>query len=210
MVGLTQKPHQEHITDINEFVWRMCVSYRRLNAVTKPFQCPVPRCDDAITILGCRVVLIWILRLDVRQGYHQVAVRFADQEKLAFFTPSDEKLCFTVIPFGPTNAPGLYTAMMKDFKTEWDDLFIIRVTAMKTYNSLIIRVDSNQDVIIGGVKLVWGSKTIIDDILLWRDKKELTLLLFTCVCEFFQKYRVSFQFDKYEFLKKTSGICGAR
>ena len=115
------------------------------------------------------------------------------------------------MPFGPTNAPGFYTAMMKDFKTEWDDLFLIRVTAMQTYNSLIIiRVDTNQDAIIVGVKLVWGSKTIIDDILLWRDKKELTLLLFTCVCEFFQKYRVSFQFDKCEFFKKTSGICGAR
>ena len=49
------------------------------------------------------------------------------------------------------------------------------------------------------IKLVWGSKTIIDDILLWCDKKDLTLLLFTCVCEVFQKYRVSFRLDKCEF-----------
>ena len=34
MVVLVQKSHQEHITDINEFVWHMCVSYRRLNVVT--------------------------------------------------------------------------------------------------------------------------------------------------------------------------------
>ena len=101
--------------------------------------------------------------------------------------------------FGPTNAPGFYTAMMKGFKTEWDDLFIIRVTTMKTYNSLIIRVDTNQDVIIGEIKLVWESKTIIYDILLWCDKKDLTLLLFTCVCEVYQKYRVSLRLDKYEF-----------
>ena len=106
------------------------------------------------------------------------------------------------MPFGPTNAPSFYTAMMKDFKTEWDDLFLIRVTAMQTYNSLIIRVDTNQDAIIVGVKLVWGSKTIIDDILLWCDKKYLTLLLFTCVCEVFQKYRMSFRLDKCEFFKK--------
>ena len=50
---LAQKPHQEHITDINDFVWRMCVSYRKLNAVTKPFQFPIPRCDAVIVILGC-------------------------------------------------------------------------------------------------------------------------------------------------------------
>ena len=105
------------------------------------------------------------------------------------------------MPFGPTNAPSFYTAMMKDFKTEWDDLFLIRVTAMQTYNSLIIRVDTNQDAIIVGVKLVWGSKTIIDDILLWCDKTYLTLLLFTCVCEVFQKYRMSFRLDKCEFKK---------
>ena len=152
----------------------------------------IPRYDDAITISECGAVLIWIISLDARQGYHQVEVRFADQEKLAFFTPSDEKFCFTVIPFGPTNAPSFYTAMMKDFKTECDDMFIILVTAMKTYNTLIIRVDTNQDVIIGEVKLVWGSKTIIDDILLWCDKKYLTLLLFTCVCEVFQSIECPF------------------
>ena len=61
----------------------MCASYRWLNTVTKPFQFPIPRCDDVITILGCGAVLIWIISLDARQGYHQVAMRFADQEKLA-------------------------------------------------------------------------------------------------------------------------------
>ena len=105
------------------------------------------------------------------------------------------------MPFGHTNAPGLYIATMKDFETEWDNLFIIRITARKTYNNLIIRVDTNQDVIIGEVKLVWGSKTIIDDILLWCDKKDLTLLLFTCMCEVFQKYRVSFLLDNANFQK---------
>ena len=56
MVVLAQKPHQEYIKVIEDFVWRLCVSYRRLNAVTKPFQFPIPRCDDAITILGCGTV----------------------------------------------------------------------------------------------------------------------------------------------------------
>ena len=35
--------------------------------------------------------------------------------------------------FGPTNAPDFYTAMMKDFKTEWDTLFVIRITVLKSY-----------------------------------------------------------------------------
>ena len=85
MVVLAQNPHQEHINAIEDFVWRMCVSYRRLKAVTKPFQFPIPRCDDAITILGCGAVTIYIINLDARQRYHQVAVRVSDQERLAFY-----------------------------------------------------------------------------------------------------------------------------
>ena len=145
---------------------------------------------------------IYFISLDARQGYYQVAVRVSDQEKLAFFTPDELKYCFTVIPFGPTNNPGFYTAMMKDFKTEWDTLFIIRITALKSYEGQTITVTANQDILITAVKLVWGSKTTIDDILLWCDKTKLILISFQCVCEFFKKFRVSFRMDKCEFLKK--------
>ena len=48
---LAAKPHQEHIKDIDNFVLRMCVSYRKLNAISKPFEFPIPRCDDAIAII---------------------------------------------------------------------------------------------------------------------------------------------------------------
>ena len=70
MIVLAQKPHQEHVRHINDFVWRMCVSYRKLNSITKPFQFPIPRCDDAVMILGWGAGEIWIISLDARQGYH--------------------------------------------------------------------------------------------------------------------------------------------
>ena len=34
---------------------------------------------------------------------------------------------FTVMPFGPTNTPPFYTAIMTYFKDKWDKLFIIRI-----------------------------------------------------------------------------------
>ena len=52
MIFLAQKPHQEHVSNNDDFVWRMCVSYRKLNSITKPFQFPIPRCDDAVMILS--------------------------------------------------------------------------------------------------------------------------------------------------------------
>ena len=220
MIVLAQKPHQESITNIDDFVWRMCVSYRRLNAVTKPFQFPIPRCDDAITILGTGASEIWVISLDARQGYHQISVRKNDREKLAFFAPDDLKYCFNVMPFGPTNAPPFYTAMMKKFKTEWDKLFVIRALALKLFNGKAISLQGSDTILIGTKSLIWGSKTIIDDILLWCDHKTLLLLYLKCVCEVFQKYRVSFRLDKCEFLNPrieyvghdvlTHGNCPAR
>jgi hypothetical protein len=40
-VVLAAKPHQEHIHSIEDFIWRLCLSYRRLNQVTLPFECPL-------------------------------------------------------------------------------------------------------------------------------------------------------------------------
>ena len=79
--------------------------------------------------------------------------------------------------------------MMRDFKEEWDTLFIIRVSALKIWKGENITVVATKDIMIGSRKLVWGSKCIIDDILLWCDIQELVLILFTCVCEVFLKYR---------------------
>ena len=56
MIVLTAKPHQEHINNIKHFIWRICVSYRGLNKVTKLFEYPIPRCDDEIHIF--RLVLV--------------------------------------------------------------------------------------------------------------------------------------------------------
>ena len=48
----------------------MCVSYRILNAIKKPFELPIPKCDDDITIIDTGSQFIWVISLDARQGYH--------------------------------------------------------------------------------------------------------------------------------------------
>jgi len=92
MIVLAQKSHQEHIDNIDDFMWCMCVSYRKLKGVTKSFQFSIPRWDDAITDQSWGTREIWIVNLGSCQGYHQVAVRKIDREKLAFFGPRQYKV----------------------------------------------------------------------------------------------------------------------
>ena len=46
------------------------------------------------------------------------------------------------MPFEPTNAPPFYTAMMKDLKDEWDQLFILRLMDLKTFDGKDIRLSA--------------------------------------------------------------------
>jgi hypothetical protein len=86
-IVLASKPHQEHIIDICDFIWCLCVSYRHLNQVTLPFEYPIPCCDDAIDTFGDSSGRLSFIALDNKTGYHQICVRLQDQEKLAFFAP---------------------------------------------------------------------------------------------------------------------------
>jgi hypothetical protein len=178
-VVLAAKPHQESITDIAEFIWRMCVSYRALNQVTMPFEYPIPRCDDAIDNFGDSAGRLYFISLDNKTGYHQIRVCKADQVKLAFFAPDGKKYTWLVMPFGPRNAPAYYTCMMHFFQEEWNALFATRHPALLAHK---------------------GSRVIIDDILLWSVVLDVVIKYFGCVVEVFMKYRVTFQLKKCEFL----------
>ena len=74
-------PHQEGCTDINDFVWSLCVSYHPFNGVTKSFEYHIPRCSNSIEDFGDFSGNIYFISLDARSGYHQIRVRKIGQEK---------------------------------------------------------------------------------------------------------------------------------
>lgn len=134
------------------------MSYRKVDLITKHFEFPIPRYDDAIAILNTGSQFIWIISLDAQQGYYQVRVLKVDREKLAFFAPDGWKYTFKVIPFGPTNVPAFYSTMMRNLKEEWDDLFIIGLKEITHLDKLVVIVSITLEVHIGGTKLVFGTK----------------------------------------------------
>jgi len=67
---LAPKPHQEHITSIDQFVWWFCINYIPLNQVTRPIAYPIPRCDSAVNLTFGDGRFMWLW--DAPSGYHQI------------------------------------------------------------------------------------------------------------------------------------------
>ena len=88
---------------------RLCVDYRQLNLKTVKDSYPLPRIDDTLDALtGAR----WFSTLDLKSGYHQVALHEADKVKTAF--ASGQGLWhFRVMPFGLCNAPSCFERLME-------------------------------------------------------------------------------------------------
>ena len=115
-IVLSPKPHKDHIFNIYDFIWSMCVSYCGSNKFTKPLEYPIPRCDNAITLILVGSNTIYIIIMDAKQGYHKLAVYVLHREELSFFAPNNRKYAFKVMPFGTMNASELYTGMMQVFQ----------------------------------------------------------------------------------------------
>ena len=70
------------------------------------------------------------------------------------------------MPFGPTNTPVFCSNMMRNLKEEWELLFTQTLRSTDTLGNNIVSVTEKDKIYLDKTKLVFGSRTIIDDILL--------------------------------------------
>jgi hypothetical protein len=127
-----------HKKNSNE--WRMCVGYTDLNKHCPKDPFGLPRINQVIdSTAGCDLLCF----LDCYSGYHQIAIKEEDQEKIAFIT-SFGAYYYTTMSFGLKNAGATYQRaiqacfkrqLYKNVETYMDDVVV------KTRNSETLIAD---------------------------------------------------------------------
>ena len=184
---LAPKPHQEHVRNIEDFVWRFCVNYIPLNMVTRVIAYPIPRCDTAVhSEFGCGSDgYLWLY--DAPQGYHQLRVAIESQLKLAFQGPDAIKWTYNVMPFGPTNGPATFINFAHDICSVW-------------------QTEAAQcGVPIGAL---YDTRIIVDDFVNWGATLALSLLYMRCQLKVCQAYNLSLSLIKMRVFPKRFEFVG--
>ena len=87
---------------------RLCIDYRKVNAVTRPDNFPLPRVIDCLDKIGKAQ---YISKIDLLKGYWQVPLTSRARKVSAFVTPSGSFECL-VMPFGMRNAASTFQRLM--------------------------------------------------------------------------------------------------
>ena len=99
---------------------RPCIDYRGLNTITVKDKYPLPLIDSAFVPLRDASVFP---KLDLRNAYHLVRVRPGDEWKTTFNTPLGH-FEYQVMPFGLSNAPAVFQALVNDVLRDMLNRFV--------------------------------------------------------------------------------------
>ncbi|KAG1944952.1 retrotransposable element [Pimephales promelas] len=99
---------------------RPCIDYRGLNNITVKNTYPLPLMSSAFERLQGASIFT---KLDLRNTYHLVRIREGDEWKTAFNTPRGH-FEYLVMPFGFSNSPAFFQALVNDVLRDMIDQFI--------------------------------------------------------------------------------------
>jgi hypothetical protein len=182
---LAPKPHQEHVSNIEDFVWQFCVYYIPLNVVTKQIAYPIPCCDSTVFLTFDASLWMWLFNAPM--GHHQIRAALEYQMKLAFAGPDATKWIYTPMPFGPVNGPSTFIAFTHDIDLTWKNL-------APSCGSTIDK-DTN-------------TNNIVDDILSWAKTLLSALLYMECQLNIAQLQQLSLSLKNHHIFPKGFEFLG--
>ncbi|CAM8899867.1 unnamed protein product [Rhodiola kirilowii] len=100
--------------------WRMCIDYRKLNAVTHKDHFPLPFIDQMLDRLAGKPYFYF---LDGFSGYNQIPIAPEDQEKTTFTCPFGT-FAFHRMSFGLCNAPDTFQRVVTSIFSDRIGTFI--------------------------------------------------------------------------------------
>jgi hypothetical protein len=109
--------------------YRLCIDYRKLNAITIKDRYPLPHIEDQIGRLRGKK---FFCSLDMTQGYYQIPVSPSSIHKTAFVT-QEGQFEFLRMPFGVSNAPATFQRALNNLFTSFRDNTIIIIDLSPFY-----------------------------------------------------------------------------
>ena len=99
---------------------RLRIDYRGLNNITVKNRYPLPLMSTAFELLQGACIFS---KLDLRNAYHLLRVRQGDEWKTTFNTPTGHYE-YLVLPFGLSNAPSQFQALINDVLRDFLNKFV--------------------------------------------------------------------------------------
>jgi transposase InsO family protein len=100
---------------------RVCVDYRKLNAITRKDAYPIPRIDE---LLSRPAKAKFFTKFDIRAAFNRIRMDPGSEEYTTFRTRYGTYKC-KVLPFGLCNGPATYQRYMNDVLIDYLDDFCI-------------------------------------------------------------------------------------
>jgi len=112
--------------------WRLCVDYRKLNAITKKDRYPLPRIDE--TMKRLRNVKYFTV-IDIQHAFNTIRMKDSAKNWTTFRT-REGSYHYLVMPFGLCNGPSTYQRFINGIMMDiLDDFVVVYIDDILIYSN---------------------------------------------------------------------------